>query len=57
MSLFIDIFSTEGRKRDAGMLADSGLLRDLSQYAFSIRADPLCLHGDSAYPLMVHLHW
>ena len=57
MSLFIDIFSTEGRKHDAGMLADSGLLRDLSQYAFSIRADPLCLHGDSAYPLMVHLHW
>ena len=28
-------FVLEGRKHDAGMLADSGLLRDLEQYAFS----------------------
>ena len=48
------LFSTEGRKHDAGMLADSGLLRDLSQYAFSTTGHPLCLYGDSAYPLRVH---
>ena len=34
MSFFIDIFSTEGRRYDAGMFADLGLLKDLSQYAF-----------------------
>ena len=56
MSPFIDIFSTEGRKHDAGMLANSGLLRDLGQYAFSISGDPLRLYGDYAYPLRVHLH-
>lgn len=37
------------------MLADSGLLRDLSQYAFSATREPLCLYGDHAYPLRVHL--
>ena len=37
------------------MLADSGLLRDLSQYAFSNTGHPLCLCGDLAYPLRVHL--
>ena len=37
------------------MLADSGLLRDLSQYAFSTTGHALCLYGDSAYPLRVHL--
>ena len=57
MSLYIDIFSTEGRKHNAGMLADPELLRDLGQYAFSISGDPLCLYEDYAYPLRVHLHW
>ena len=37
------------------MLADSGLLRDLSQYAFSTTGHALCLYGDSAYPLRIHL--
>ena len=48
-------FLSEGRKHDAGMLADSGLLRDLERYAFSPTGDPMALYGDSAYPLRVHL--
>ncbi|XP_073251791.1 uncharacterized protein [Porites lutea] len=45
----------EGRKHDAGMLADSGLLADLQRNAFSLTGQPLCLYGDPAYPLRVHL--
>ena len=37
------------------MLADSGLLADLQQYAFSPTGRPMCLYGDPAYPLRVHL--
>ena len=37
------------------MLADSGLLRDLQQYAFSPAGQPMCIYGDLAYPLRVHL--
>ena len=37
------------------MLADSGLLRDLEQHAFSTTRDPMALYGDPAYPLRVHL--
>ena len=46
---------SEGRKHDASMLADSGLLRDLQQYAFDHGGQPMCLYGDPAYPLRVHL--
>ena len=45
----------EGRKHDAGMLADSGLLRDLEQFAFNPAGQPLCVYGDPAYPLRIHL--
>jgi len=45
----------EGCKHDAGMLADSGLLRDLERHAFSPSGNPMALYGDSAYPLRVHL--
>ncbi|KAM7430411.1 hypothetical protein ABFA07_018876 [Porites harrisoni] len=45
----------EGRKHDAGMLADSGLLADLQRNAFSLTGQPLCLYGDPAYPLRIHL--
>ena len=48
-------FVLEGRKHDAGMLADSGLLRDLEQYAFSPGGQPMCTYGDLGYPLRVHL--
>ena len=37
------------------MLADSGLLRDLEQHAFSTTREPMALYGDPAYPLCVHL--
>ena len=37
------------------MLADSGLLRLLQQNASSPTGQPMCLYGDPAYPLRVHL--
>lgn len=37
------------------MLAESGLLRDLERYAFSTGGQPMCIYGDPAYPLRVHL--
>ena len=46
---------SEGRKHDASMLAVSGLLRDLEQYAFSHGGQPMCLYGDPACPLKVRL--
>ena len=48
-------FLSEGRRHDAGMLAESGLLRDLERHAFSTRGEPMCIYGDPAYPLRVHL--
>ena len=41
-------FVTEGREHDAGMLADSHLLHDLHQYAFSLTGQPLCVYRDPA---------
>lgn len=37
------------------MLANSGLFNDLQQHAFSPTGQPMCLFGDPAYPLRVHL--
>ena len=37
------------------MLAESGLLHDLESHAFSTGGHPLCIYGDPAYPLRVHL--
>ena len=37
------------------MLAESGLLQQLNQFAFSTAGNPMCLYGDPAYPLRVHL--
>lgn len=37
------------------MLADSGLLRQLQQHAFSPTGQVMCLYEDPAYPLRVHL--
>ena len=48
-------FVAEGRKHDAGMLADSDLLHDLNQYAFNLAGQPLCIYGDPACPIRVHL--
>ena len=49
-------FSTlEGERHDAAMLHDSGLLHDLEAYAYSVTGLPMCLYGDPACPLRVHL--
>ena len=45
----------EGRRHDSGMLASSGLLTDLEAHSHSPTGQPLCIYGDSAYPLRVHL--
>ena len=46
----------EGKRHDSGMLASSGLLRELQRFSFSpINGLPMCVYGDPAYPLRVHL--
>ncbi|CAB3977112.1 Hypothetical predicted protein [Paramuricea clavata] len=45
----------EGRMNDARILGESGLMQDLRQHAFAPDGTPLCLYGDPAYPLRVHL--
>ena len=44
----------EGKRHDSTMLYQSGLLPLLQQHAF-YDGTPLCLYGDPAYPLGVHL--
>ena len=44
----------EGKRHDSTMLHESGLLTSLEQVAF-FNNHPLCLYGDPAYPLGVHL--
>ena len=44
----------EGKRHDSTMLHESGLLNDLRRVPFHNR-QPLCLYGDPAYPLGVHL--
>ena len=51
----VSFFFLEGRRHDAGILADSKLLDSLDQYAFNTNGDPMCLYGDPAYPIRVHL--
>ncbi|XP_049900259.1 uncharacterized protein LOC126390142 [Epinephelus moara] len=45
----------EGRKHDSGMLADSNLLSVLEEHAISPSGQRMCVYGDPAYPLRVHL--
>lgn len=45
----------EGKMHDAGMLMASGFLDDLEQHAHSVTGQPMCVYGDPAYPLRVHL--
>lgn len=43
---------------DSGMLHDSNLLQALQQHAYSpgpMPPRPLCIYGDPAYPLRIHL--
>ena len=44
----------EGCRHDSGMLAYSGLLQQLEQL-YNLYEEPMCLYGDPAYPLRVHL--
>ena len=37
------------------MLADSGILNDVGNFAFSPAGQPMCVYGDPAYPLRIHL--
>ena len=37
------------------MLVESNLLHDLEINAFSPTGEPMCIYGDPAYPLRVHL--
>ena len=46
---------SEGRRHDAGMLRMSGLLTEVNSHAYSPTAHPLCIYGDPAYPLRIHL--
>lgn len=52
---FLCSYFSEGKKHDAGMLRDSGLYNDLQRYAFSPTGQPLCIYGDPAYPLRIHI--
>ena len=55
-SLTISLFLLlEGKMHDAGMLMESNLLHQLERSTFSSTGEPLCLYGDPAYPLRVHL--
>ena len=45
----------EGKRHDSGMLADLGLLQQMSEHCFLPNGSPLCIYGDSTYPLSVHL--
>ena len=51
----LSLFFTEGVRHDAGMLRMSGLLEALEQYSYSSTNHPLCIYGDLAYPMRVHL--
>ena len=46
---------SEGRMDDARMLALSNLYDELENFAFSPTGAEMCLYGDPAYPLRVHL--
>ena len=45
----------EGRRHGSGMLAMSGLLPMLETHCLTPAGQHLCLYGDPAYPLRVHL--
>ena len=47
--------SSEGKRHDAAILADSDLLTTLEQYAVSPTGQAMCIYGDPAYPLRVNL--
>ena len=46
---------TKEKKYDSSMLHYAGLLEQLQQHAETPNEEPVCLYGDPAYPLWVHL--
>ena len=44
-----------GKRHNAGMLRDSGLMDDLGNHDHSPTAQDMCLYGVHAYPLRVNL--
>ena len=45
----------EEKRHDSGMLAQSNLLSQLQQFAHTPNGEPVCLYGDTTYPLRIHL--
>ena len=45
----------KGKRHDCALLRLSNLLPKLNQYAFDTNGNALCVYGDPAYPLRVHL--
>ena len=45
----------EGSRHDSYVLARSGFINLLEQHSFKRAREPLCIYGDPAYPLSVHL--
>ena len=48
--------SLEGKRHDCTLLRESNVMPKLIQYAYDANGTALCLYGDPAYPLSVHLH-
>ena len=49
-------FAFNGRKKhDAAMLVESHLYDSLERNAFSTTGEAMCIYGDPAYPLRIHL--
>jgi hypothetical protein len=40
---------------DAWMLGESGLYNSMRQFAFSRQGEPMCIYGESAYPIRMHI--
>ena len=53
--IYFSLSLSEGRRHDAGVLADSGLLTQLQQRGFDTTGSRRCVYGDPAYPYRVHL--
>ena len=45
----------EGKRHDASMLVESGLLANLEEHGVSETEQPMCVYGDPAYPLRPQL--
>lgn len=47
--------STEGKRHDARIFVQSGLHQQLQENSFDATGKPLCIYGDSAYPVTQHV--